>query len=236
MINSVRNTVLSVIDKDNSGFISPLEFNLYAKAAQLEIYQEYFDNHRKAVVAKNQRRGSKGAFDEIKDIRHKLDIFTTKVDQLPIVSGTTNRYTLPTNLYMIDSVLCDNDLAEEVNKTEFYYLKQANLASPSDKYKVYTRFGNELEVSPDLASGKYLCLVYHRTPVDPKWTYLTTAAGDPIYNASATDHQDFELHPEEETQLIVKILRYAGVSIRAEDVVNTAENQDVKEFEKENLT
>ena len=236
MINSVRNTVLSIIDKDNSGFISPLEFNLYAKAAQLEIYQEYFDNHRKAVVAKNQRRGSKGVFDEIKDIRHKLDIFTTKNNSLTLVSGTTNRYTLPTNLYMVDSVLCGNDIADEVDKTEFYYLSQANLASPSDKYKIYTRFGNELEVSPVLTSGTYLCLIYYRTPVDPKWTYLTTAAGDPIYNASATDHQDFELHPEEETQLIVKILRYAGVSIRAEDVVNTAESQDVKEFEKENLT
>lgn len=241
MINSVRNTVLSIIDKDNSGFISPLEFNLYAKAAQLEIYQEYFDNHRKAVVAKNQRRGSKGVFDEVKDIRHKLDIFTTKNNSLTLVSGTTNRYTLPTNLYMIDSVLygsggSGNDIAEEVDKTEFYYLSQANLASPSDKYRIYTRFGNELEVSPDLASGTYLCLVYYRTPVDPKWTYISTAAGDPIYNASATDHQDFELHPEEETQLIVKILRYAGVSIRAEDVVSTAENQDTKEFEKENLT
>ena len=236
MINSVRNTVLSIIDKDNSGFISPLEFNLYAKAAQLEIYQEYFDNHRIAVSAKNLRRGSKGVFDEVKDIRHKLDIFTVKNNSLSLVSGTTNRYTLPTNLYMVDTVLCGNDIAEEVSKTEFYYLAQANLASPSDKYKIYTRFGNELEVSPVLASVTYLCLVYYRKPLDPKWTYVSTTAGDPIYNASATDHQDFELHPEEETQLIVKILRYAGVSIRAEDVVNTAENQDVKEFEKENLT
>ena len=57
MINSVRNTVLSIIDKDNSGYISPLEFNLYAKAAQLEIFQEYFDNYRKAVLNKNNRRG-----------------------------------------------------------------------------------------------------------------------------------------------------------------------------------
>ena len=79
-------------------------------------------------------------------------------------------------------------------------------------------------------------MAYYRTPVDPKWTYLTTAAGDPIYNSSASDHQDFELHPEEETQLIVKILRYAGVSIRAEDVVMTADTQDKTEFEKENLT
>lgn len=234
MINSVRNTVLSIIDKDNSGFISPLEFNLYAKAAQLEIFQEYFDNYRAAVLNKNNRRGSRGATDEVKDIRHKLDIFTKKSSLTQV--GETDRYTLPSDLYMINNVLCGNDLVEEVDKTEFYYLGQANLASPSETYKIYTRFGEELEVSPSLGEYDSLSMVYYRTPVDPKWTYLTTAGGDPIYNASASDHQDFELHPEEETQLIVKILRYAGVSIRAEDVVMTADTQDTKEFEKENLT
>lgn len=234
MINSVRNTVLSIIDKDNSGFISPLEFNLYAKAAQLEIFQEYFDNFRKAVLDKNNRRGSKGATDEVKDIRHKLDIFAKKVN-LSAASGQS-RYTLPDDLYMVDSVLCDSDMAEEVNKTEFYFLQQANLASPSQTYKIYTRYGGEIEVAPNPESYDVISMAYYRTPVDPKWTYLTTAAGDPIYNASASDHQDFELHPEEETQLIVKILRYAGVSIRAEDVVMTADTQDKTEFEKENLT
>tara|TARA_R100000734_G_C3310244_1_gene101021 strand:+ start:974 stop:1678 length:705 start_codon:yes stop_codon:yes gene_type:complete len=234
MINSVRNTVLSIIDKDNSGFISPLEFNLYAKSAQLEIFQEYFDNFRKAVLDKNNRRGSKGATDEVKDIRHKLDIFTKKENLTRV--GVTNRYTLPSDLYMVNNVLSNTDIVEEVDKTEFYFLGQANLASPSDTYKIFTRFGNEIEVSPALTATQTLSMVYYRTPSEPKWTYIATAGGDPIYNASATDHQDFELHPEEETQLIVKILRYAGVSIRAEDVVTTANTQDKTEFEKENLT
>jgi len=234
MINSVRNTVLSIIDKDNSGYISPLEFNLYAKAAQLEIFQEYFDNYRKAVSNKNNRRGSRGATDEVKDISHKLDIFTKKSNLTQV--GSTNNYTLPSDMYMVNNVLCNTDIVEEVDKTEFYFLNQANLSSPSATYKVFTRFANEIEVSPTLLNTDVLSMVYYKTPADPKWTYLTTSGGDPIYNASASDHQDFELHPEEETQLIVKILRYAGVSIREENVIAVAENQDTKEFEKENLT
>lgn len=230
MINSVRNTVLSIIDKDNSGYISPSEFNLFAKSAQLEIFQEYFDNYRKAVFAKNNRRGSRGATDEVKDISHKLDIFTKK-ESLTAVGN--NKLALPSDLYMINTVLCGNTIVEEVDKTEFFYLNQANLASPSETYKVYTRYGKDIEVSPYDA---YVDLIYYRTPVTPKWTYLTNPAGDPIYNPSASDFQDFELHPEEETQLIVKILRYAGVTIRAEDVVSVAEGQDKTEYEKENLT
>jgi len=230
MINSVRNTVLSIIDKDNSGYISPSEFNLFAKSAQLEIYQEYFDNYRKAVMAKNNRRGSRGATDEVKDISHKLDIFTEKVS---LSAAGNNQLTLPSDLYMINTVLCGDAVVEEVDKTEFYFLNQANLSSPSETYKVYTRFGENIEVSPYDA---YVDLVYYRTPLTPKWTYLSNPNGDPIYNPTASDFQDFELHPEEETQLIVKILRYAGVTIRAEDVVSVAEGQDKTEYEKENLT
>lgn len=230
MINSVRNTVLSIIDKDNSGYISPSEFNLFAKSAQLEIFQEYFDNYRKAVFAKNNRRGSRGPADEVKDISHKLDIFTKKET---LSSVGNNRLSLPSDLYMINTVLCNNVIVEEVDKTEFFYLNQANLASPSDTYKIYTRYGNDIEVSPYNAN---IDVIYYKTPATPKWTYLTNPAGDPIHNPSATDFQDFELHPEEETQLIVKILRYAGVTIRAEDVVSVAEGQDKIEYEKENLT
>ena len=36
MINSVRNTVLAIINKNNYGYISPSDFNLFAKQAQLE--------------------------------------------------------------------------------------------------------------------------------------------------------------------------------------------------------
>ena len=149
------------------------------------------------------------------------------------VSIDNNQLTLPSDLYMINTVLCGDAVVEEVDKTEFYFLNQANLSSPSETYKVYTRFGENIEVSPYDA---YVDLVYYRTPLTPKWTYLSNPNGDPIYNPTASDFQDFELHPEEETQLIVKILRYAGVTIRAEDVVSVAEGQDKTEYEKENLT
>ena len=43
MINEVRNAVMSVINKNNYGYISPSDFNLYAKQAQLDIYEDYFN-------------------------------------------------------------------------------------------------------------------------------------------------------------------------------------------------
>ena len=44
MINSVRNTVLAIINKNNYGYLSPNDFNLFAKQAQLDLFDEYFFN------------------------------------------------------------------------------------------------------------------------------------------------------------------------------------------------
>lgn len=44
MINEVRNAVLSVLNKNNYGYISPSDFNLYAANAQMELYEEYYSS------------------------------------------------------------------------------------------------------------------------------------------------------------------------------------------------
>jgi len=55
MINSVRNTVLSVLNKNNYGYVSPSDFNLYAQNAQVEIFEEYFSSYNKVINAENAR-------------------------------------------------------------------------------------------------------------------------------------------------------------------------------------
>ena len=42
MINSVRETVLSVLNKNNYGYVSPQDFNLFAKQAQLDLFEDIF--------------------------------------------------------------------------------------------------------------------------------------------------------------------------------------------------
>ena len=42
-INEVRNTVLAIANKNNYGYISPQDFNLYAKQAQLDMFEDYFE-------------------------------------------------------------------------------------------------------------------------------------------------------------------------------------------------
>ena len=58
MINSVRNTVLFLLNKDNRGYITPSEFDFFAKQAQLEIFEGYFSDYSNAMLAQNSRKKS----------------------------------------------------------------------------------------------------------------------------------------------------------------------------------
>jgi hypothetical protein len=50
MINEVRNTVLALLNKNNNGYLTPEEFNLLAKQAQLEIFEEYFYDYNNCIT------------------------------------------------------------------------------------------------------------------------------------------------------------------------------------------
>ena len=52
MINEIRNTVLAIINKNNNGYLTPEEFNLFAEQAQLEVFESYFFDFNNWIVKK----------------------------------------------------------------------------------------------------------------------------------------------------------------------------------------
>ena len=61
---------------------------------------------------------------------------------------------------------------------------------------------------------------YVRYPNPPNWTYATLLAGEPLFDPTADDYQDFELPLSDEPTLIAKICQYVGIEIREADVYN----------------
>lgn len=80
MINEVRNAVLSILNKNNYGYISPSDFNLYAKNAQMEIYEEYFSSYNKVINAENQRGSGTDYADIESPIAETLETFLVTND------------------------------------------------------------------------------------------------------------------------------------------------------------
>ena len=69
MINSVRETVLSLLNKNNYGYITPNDFNLYAKQAQLDIFEDYFYQYNYQINKENVRQSGTGLADITKGSR-----------------------------------------------------------------------------------------------------------------------------------------------------------------------
>ena len=93
MINSVRNTVLSVLNKNNYGYISPSDFNLFALNAQMQIFEEYFDAYNKTINAENSRMAGTDYADVEQPIAETMEGFL-RTDYLTNISA--NKFSSPT--------------------------------------------------------------------------------------------------------------------------------------------
>lgn len=226
MINSVRNTVLDIINKDNNGYITPDEFNNYAIQAQRDIFEEYFTNYAMAVQKTNARIYGSEYADIKKRIEAVIDIFNVNT---PLVYDPINfSFNQPSDLYKMERLTYNGNVEiEKVTHGKILYLLGSPLTSPSVLYPAYTLSSNDITVYPSTITS-LVTANYLRYPVDPKWTYVTVN-DSPLFNPAAIDYQDFELPLSDEMNLIIRILQLAGVSIRENEVVQMAKAEEIQD-------
>jgi len=230
MINSVRNTVLAIINKNNYGYISPSDFNLFAKQAQLDLFDEYFYNYNEQINEENARLSGTGyaniklGYEEVIDTFSVTEFLTQKTLNtstyfLPSINTTGSDY------YLLNKVLCFSagnllGQAEKVSHNKITLLNNSLLTTPNTTFPAYTQEGDSITIFPTtINSGQDVQAQYIRYPKDPKWTYVTLFNGEPLFDQTAADFQDFELPKDDANDLVAKILQYAGVSIREREVI-----------------
>ena len=243
MINSVRNTVPAILNKNNYGYISPQDFNLYAKQAQLDLFDEYFSDYNNAINDENRRTSGTEYADMTKQIIEVIDYFSV-TRNLP--HNTGNQFYLPStqqgasstgdDFYLLNKVLCYDTSttprtftgeAEAVTHSKITLLNNSLLTAPDNTYPAYVLEGAFLNVFPITFNA--LAAVeaqYIRYPFAPKWTFTNVTGGEPIFDSSQADYQDFELSVDDEYILVNKILQMAGMEIRETSVVQYATAQE----------
>jgi hypothetical protein len=109
--------------------------------------------------------------------------------------------------------------AEKVTHSKITQLNSSLLTAPNTTFPAYTQAGDSITVFPTtINAGSDVQAQYIRYPKDPKWTYVTLYNGEPLFDQTASDYQDFELPIDDTNDLVAKILQYAGISIREKDV------------------
>ena len=227
-IDTVYQKVLMIANKEQRGYITPQEYNLFADHVQKEIFEQYFYDL-------NQYMRIPGSAEEYSDIIHNIN------EKIAIFEKTTTSTggALVANIYRLGTVIDTSSTSdyeiEEVQQNEFLYMnqnpltpKQKNLLAPTNKRRVYVRTGaNTIAVYPAIGTVDY---TYVATPLKPNWAYVVVN-GKAMYNISST--VDFELHPAEEGELVYKILRLAGVSMKRDDIMRAGQGLDMAQVQLE---
>jgi len=226
-INDVRETVLAICNKNNYGYISPDDFNLYAKQAQLEVFDSYMDIYNKYLNMQKQHMSGDDVADLAARAKESVEAFITgaTLNYVAPSAGLSN-FEIPSNSYYIINVQYGTTTfidVEKVKYTDVFRLINSNLTAPTEANPVYVQGEANIGVAPSSIISD-ISVFYVRYPLDPLWDYVTLTNGEPMYNAAGS--QDFEVHKEDEPTLVNKILEKAGLSIREVEVYRAAAVND----------
>lgn len=296
-VNTVYQTVLLILNKEQRGYMTPLEFNKIGTQSQLEIFGTYFEslNQQLRVPQPNTDYADRVInLDEkisiFKDYGNATSVSSSNVFNLPNqYSGTSSAtqqftavnpglaYTLtgdalalsnagaitnvfvngvelastayslsgatltlssqptagqiiiinlyPKQFYRLGQVLYQagalpTEEMQRVDRGELYHLLSSNLTKPTTVNPIYTYENNLLTVYPtDITNN--VSVSYIRRPIAPIWAFTSGSQ----YVFQPTSSCNFELHPSEQVELITRILLYAGVVIKNQEVIQVAASQ-----------
>ena len=184
--DTVYQRVLALANKEQRGYITPQEFNLFADQAQLEIIEQYFYDI-------NQFGRAPGNDTEYSDMLNVLDEKLGALKTAAPITPSAGLFTFPLDLYKLGSVFVNNDEIEQVNFNEFINLNKSPLTRPKYstngvKTPVYVITSNDSATIYPAISGNH-SITYIKRPATPYWGYVVIDE-KAMYNPAATI--DFE--------------------------------------------
>ena len=238
-INNVYQKVLAIANKEQRGYITPQEFNLFANQAQMEIFEQYFyDLNQFSRILGNDTNYA----DMVTLLNEKIDHFE-KYRVAVDMSNGSGVAILP-DYYRMGKVFyydTDNKYVEieKINQNKIHHIQNSPLMKPNETRPVYVRFSgvgdNEsnrerrIQIYPVTITSRVQCN-YIAKPTTVNWQY-NVINNSALYTPTGT--VDFELHESEEQTLVNKILQLAGVSIKDYNLAKVASEQEVKEIQQE---
>jgi len=237
-IDTIYQRVLAVANKEQRGYITPQEFNLYANQAQMDIFEQYF--YDLDIMEKTNREHGGSISNMVQLIDYKLAPFTSIHD---VFYGTVFQTTHPVSLlpvYRTGKIIAGGFVARKVKENEANSIigstfhKSALAKNPI--YRDSMTSGEDVEVfdnTGQLTTG--VTCEYIVKPSKIEWGY-TLIGQNAMYNVNRSANSN--LHASEESELVNKILVLAGISMKHPDVVQSAAQLEASEVaqEKQSLT
>mgnify|MGYP003143293000 FL=1 len=225
MIDLIYKTLLTIINKENQGYVSPTEYNLMLNNVQQEIFRSYFEDENADKNRENRGLTNRGYSHLSFNQRQRITKFAETSTIPASISGNApfSSIGLPEDLYFIehDGVSTTaGKILDEVERNSIIRMLGTEVA-PTVLYPVYENYAISLRVYPAAISS--IDLRYIRTPKMPNWTYFVLPSGGEVFNPSDVSFQDVELHDSEFTNIVLRLLSYFSINLREGEVVQIAE-------------
>ena len=193
-VNTAYKTVLSILNKEQRGYLTPDEFNKIGKEAQLMLLDIAFAEYNITQRLDTAGQVHSGYADTPTKTKEKIDAFY-KSSSITL-NTSTGLGTLPSDIYkLIDLSITNQTISlEQVDKHELSYMLSSPLTKPTTDFPIYykrttTAGATEIIVEPAATDGAWtlgdpLC-TYIKTPTDPRWGYTRNATyGTNIYDSN----------------------------------------------------
>jgi hypothetical protein len=217
-VDTVYKTVLLILNQQQRGYMTPDEFNKVATQVQLNIFEKYEDDlNQQYRMPQNDTEYA----NRIKNIEENLQFF-----QRTGATAGTNPFTLtPTDVYRLGTVFYKgSELTQYAQRNEVTQLLLSPLTQPTTTFPIYLYENNNLYVYPtSIVTAADITFSYLKAPANVVWGYGVGTLGQFEYNTTASTN--FELNISEQTNVITRILAYAGIIINDPTIIQAAQQE-----------
>ena len=187
-VNTVYTTVLTILNKEQRGYLTPFEFNNVANQVQLEIFEKFFEDYNQYTRMPQTDVEFASRMDHIME---EFQVFENTGPSITIPAGgaqTDNVYNQPSDLHRFGSASWNkgtNSPPIEILTNKVYnQIKLSDLTQPSDNLPVAKYNKNQLTVFPDAPpyASSDVTFNYIRKPALVRWGYYLGSLGQFIYD------------------------------------------------------
>ena len=222
-VNTVYTTVLTILNKEQRGYLTPDEFGKVAAQVQLELFEKFFEDYNQFL---RMPKTDVEFASRIDHMREDFQIFEEDADAFAVAG---NVYTQPTNLYRFGSAMYTRGLnsppLEIISSRDYKKQTLSPLTQPTTDFPVAKYKDDKLIVFPEVStpSPSDVRFNYIRKPIDPVWGFTIGSVGqyifDPVANGTS---KDFEIDESNQSEVVLEVLKYTGVIIRDPQIMQAA--------------
>ncbi len=184
-VNTVYTTVLTILNKEQRGYLTPFEFNNVANQVQLEVFEKFFEDYNQYIRMPKTNVEFASRMDHIME---EFQIFEKTDNASNNPAATTNVYDQPTDLHRFGSATWNKGTnsppIEIVSNRDYNQLKLSSLTQPTNNFPVAKYQQDKLTVfpSPTAFANTDVTFNYIRKPSNVRWGYYTGNLGQFIYD------------------------------------------------------